>query len=241
MRAGRSAYRACCLAALAAGIAGCSSGSMTSELAAKPEAHTIAKLASSILHLPKDQKFSIALAPAQKSPGLSGSADATAQAAGDGNATLSASVENGGTASATFQVGHAFTNDTDRQMDLHVRLKFDYEYSAAAKPPSLAADGVLGVDIFARSTRGKLLKTIPVLNFSTAEGDLSSRGEKEAEFSVTLSPAEGAIIFVGGNVQIATKDGHSANGAIKLAKLEMAVEPKAAPAVSATSKPASIP
>ncbi len=222
-------------------LTGCSGGSMTSELAAKPDSHAMAKLASSVVHLPKDHKFSIALAPAQKSPGLSGSADATAQAAGDGNANLKASVENGGTASATFQIGHAFSNDTDRQMDLRVRLRFDYEYSATAKPPSLAADGVLGMDIYARNTRGKLLKTIPVLSFSTAEGDLSSRGEKEADFTVTLSPADGAIIFVGGNVQITTKDGHSAGGTIKLSKMEMDVEPKPAPVVEATSKPATKP
>lgn len=236
-----SALRAGCLVVLGACFAGCSGGSMTSELAVKPEAHSISKPASSTIRLPKDEKYSIALAPAQKSPGLSGSADATAEAGRDGNANLIASVENGGTASATFQLGHAFTNETDRQMDLHIRLRFDYEYSAAAKPLAPSADGVLGVDVFARSTRGKLLKTIPVLNFSTAEGDVSSRGSKEAEFAVTLSPADGAIIFVGGNVQIATKDGHSANGAIKLTKLEMEIEPKAAPAVSAATKPAAVP
>lgn len=233
--------RTCCISMLGLLFAGCAGGSMTSELAAKPDSHAMSKLASSVIHLPKDQKFSIALAPAQKSPGLGGSADATAQAASDGNASLHASVENGGTASATFQVGHAFSNDTDRQMDLRVRLRFDYEYSAAAKPVSLAADSVLGVDIFARSTRGKLLKTIPVLTFSTAEGDLSSRGVREADFSVTLSPAESAIIFVGGNVQITTKDGHSANGTINLSKLEMSVEPKPAPMVEATSKPTTKP
>lgn len=241
LNSSRTAVLTCCLIGINSLIGGCSSGSMTSELVAKPESRSLAKLGSSVIHLPRDEKFSIALAPAQKSPGLLGTADANSQAAHEGNASLSASVDNGGGASATFQIGHAFSNDTDRQMDLHVRVRFDYEYSAGAKPPSLSADGLLGMDVYARSTRGKLLKTIPVLSFSTSEGDLAGRGNKEAEFVVTLGPADGAIIFVGGNIQITTKDGHSANGVIKLSKLEMDVEPKTAPATSVTTRPATAP
>lgn len=225
-------------AALLLLVAGCSSGSMTSELAARPEPRAIAKLAAGMLRLPQDEKFSIALAPAQKSPGIMGVADANAKATHDGNADLSATVENGGTASATFQVGHAFANDSDRQMDLKIRLRFDYEYHAEARPAALTEDAVLGVDVFARSDRGKLLKTINVLKFSTAEGDVTSRGNKEADFVVTLAPADAASVFVGGNVQIAAQDGHSASATIKLSKLEMEIEPKSAPAIPAATRPA---
>jgi hypothetical protein len=219
-------------------LAGCSGGSMSSELTMRPDPRPLGKSAGSVVRLPKDEKFAIALAPAQKSPGLQGTADATASAAREGNAELTASVENGGTAAATFQLGHAFANDSDRQIDLLVKTRFNCEFRAEVKPAGETEDATLGLSIFARDGHGRLLKSVGVVQYSTSEGSLSSRSGRENEFTLTLGPGQSVSVFVAGDVRIDAKEGRTVSGAMRLTGLEMDVESKPAPAVSATTKPA---
>lgn len=230
---------ACIATSLFLATTGCGGGSMTSELTVRPTARPVAAAEAKPLRLPADEKFSIALAPAQKTPGLMGTADAVASASADGNAEITALAETAGNASATFQVGHAFANDSTRQIDLTCRLRMNYEYRAASKSAIETQDAILSLAVFARDSRGRLLKTVNVLQDDTADGGVSSKDRKEVEFTVTLGPGESASIFVGGNVTVDVKDGRSASGAIRLNGLEMEVQSKAAPAVapSATTQP----
>lgn len=218
-------------------LAGCTGASVGSELTVRPDPRPLSRSAGSVLRLPQDEKFSIALAPASKSPGLTGTADATATASRDGKADLAASVENGGTASAAFQIGHAFSNDSERQMDLRVKTRFGCEFRADTKPTSAGEDVTLGLSIFAREARGRLLKSISVIEYTTAEGGLSSDSTRENEFTLTLGPGDSISVFVAGNIAIEAKEGRTATAAMQLSGLELEVESKPAPAV-ATSRPA---
>lgn len=235
-----SAFRS--LAALGAALlvmttAGCSGAAVSSELSVRPEPRPLSRSSGSVLRLPKDEKFSIALAPAQKAPGLMGTADATASASRDGNAELSAMVDNGGAASATFQLGHAFSNDSDRQIDLNIKTRFDCEFRAEMKPAMQAEDAMLGLSIYARDGRGRLLKSIGVVQYSTAEGGLGSKSRRENDFTLTLGPNESISVFVAGDIAINSKEGRSATAAMRLSGLELEVESKPAPPIAA-SRPA---
>ncbi|MCC6358168.1 MAG: hypothetical protein IT450_05455 [Phycisphaerales bacterium] len=219
------------------GLAGCGGGGMASELSAQPEARPLSRSSGNLLRLPADDKFSIALAPAQKAPGINGKAEASASAERSGVGDASARVENGGTASATFQVGHALKNDSNNQLDLVVRTRFNYEYAAGAQPAGETEDATLSLNLYARDGKNRLLKTLTVLAHSTAEGDVKSKDRKEAEFTLTLGPGDSVSVFVGGTVMINTKEGRSADGSIKLSGLEMDVESKVAPTVAPASAP----
>jgi hypothetical protein len=225
------------VALLPLGLAGCSGASTSSELTVRPEPRPLSRSSGSVIRLPKDEKFAIALAPAQQSPGLMGTADATATATRDGAAELNASVANGGTASATFQLGHAFANDSDRQIDLNVKTSFDCEFRADTKPASLGEDVALGLSIFARDGRGRLLKSIGVVQYTTAEGGLSSRSRRENEFTLTLGPGDSVTVFVAGDIAINGKEGRTATAAMSLSGLELEVQSKPAPPVT-TTRPA---
>ena len=228
------------MAVAALAPAGCSGAAVSSELAVRPEPRPLSRSSGSVLRLPKDEKFAIALAPAQKSPGLMGTADATASASREGSAELSAEVENGGTASATFQIGHAFSNDSERQMDLNIKTRFDCEFRAETKPATQAEDATLNLSIYARDGRGRLLKSIGVVQYSTVEGGLGSKSRRENDFTLTLGPSETVSVFVAGDIAINAKEGRSATAAMRLSGMELEIESKPAPAI-ATTKPAGPP
>lgn len=230
------AWMSGCLAALAP-LAGCSSGGMASELSSQPRAEPLGRSIGKTLRLPADVRFSIALAPAQKAPGINGKADASASAERTGSGDAAARVENGGAASATFQIGHAFKNDSDAQLDLLVRTRLNFDYAASAKPKGETQDATLSLNLYARDGKSRLLKTLALLSHTTAEGDVKGSDRKEAEFTLTLGPGDSVSVFAGGTVMINTKEGRSADGSIKLNGLEMEIESKAAPAVAPASAP----
>ncbi|MBI5865918.1 MAG: hypothetical protein HZB38_15725 [Planctomycetes bacterium] len=220
-------------------LTGCGGGSPAAELNVRPEPRTVSATAAKPLRLPQDERFSIALAPSQKAPGLLGKADANSNARSDGTADASAKVENGGTASSSFQLGHVFSNDSERQVDLAVRVSFDFQYDATAQPPNVGEQAALKLDIFARDGRGRMLKTVNVLQYTTGEGDIAGRSRNQSDFSVPLGPRETLAVYAGGNASINAKDGRSGTGGIRISGLEMEVQSKPAPPIGAASQPAS--
>lgn len=209
---------------------GCSGGDFGSELSARPVPRSL-DLNGQVLRLPQDEPFSIALAPTQEQPGLGGKADANAQVSNRGDADANAQVDNGGAASAEFQLGHAIKNDSDRQASLLVRLHCEFETTAEATPPGPLRDAEVGLRLYARDGRNRLLRNMQLAHHSTEEGAASSRVGKDVDFRLTLGPREWVSVYVAGGVHIDTQEGHSARGAIKLSGLKMEIETELAPPV----------
>jgi hypothetical protein len=213
------------------GPLGCAGGNFASELSAKdkPIPQPLSNAAGKTIRLPQDKPFSLIVNDSQQKAALDGSAEADAEAQRDGQAQASASVSDGGQARATFQLGHAFKNDTERQTDLHVTVRCDYEYEAG--PASRWGDATVGLKLYARDGRNRLLTSFSLVQHSTEDGAATSKDSKVMDFTLTLGPGESVNVFLGGQVEIDIDAGRSAHGSLKLSGLEMEVEPRPAAAV----------
>jgi len=210
---------------------GCANGGSGTELAVRPVPRALEGVDGETIRLPQDEPFSIALRPLREAPGLTGGADADAHVSRDGNADAFARVENGGSAQAVFQLGHAFQNDSDRQMELNVRLRCAYEVAAGATPPSPFPRAKVDLRLCARGRSNRLLRNLNLAHHSTEEGAAASTDQKDVRFMLILSPHESVSIFVAGTVTAETREEQSAEGSIELSGLEMEVQTKLAPPV----------
>ncbi len=212
-------------------LVGCGGGDFGSELAMRPNPRALPADDGATLRLPQDQAFSITLAPKQAAPGIGGKADAVSNVSKDGNADALAFVENGGSATAGFQLGHAVKNDTDRMVNLHVTVRCEFETSAEATPPGPLPDATVGLHLYARDGRNRLLRNFSLAQHSTEEGAASSHDRKDIDFTLPLGARESVSIFLAGSVQVELPENRAARGSIKLSKLEMEIKTDTAPPV----------
>ena len=212
-------------------LVGCGGGEFGSELAMRPSPRPLSAEDGATLRLPQDQSFSITLAPKQSAPGLEGKANAVANAESNGQADALALVENGGSATAGFQLGHAVRNDTDRMINLEVAVRCEFETNAEATPPSPLPDATVGLHLYVRDKRNRLLRNFSLAQHSTEEGAAASTDRKDIIFALPLGPRESVSIFLAGSVQVELPEQHAARGSIKLSKLEMEIKTAAVPPV----------
>ncbi len=212
-------------------LVGCGGGEFGSELAVRPSPRALSRGDGATLHLPREEPFSIALAPTRETPGLGGTAEADARASKAGSADAAARVDNGGSALAGFQLGHSLKNDSDRLANLHVHLRCEYETEAEAAPPGPLPDAKVGLNLYVRDGRNQLLRSFTLAQHSTEEGAASSKDRKDIDFTFPLGAREWVNIFLTGSVEIETPEGHTARGSIKLLKLEMEITTEMAPPV----------
>lgn len=215
---------------LASGLAGCSNTRFGSQLSVQPRPQPISAAAGTTLRLPQDKAFSIALPSANREPGLGGTAEADADATGAGTAEASAAIADSGTAAGLFQLGHSFENDTSRQADFKFTVRYHYAFEAAATPESGYPDAVVGLKLYARGQRGRLLQDLSLIQHSTDSGSLERAGEEALHFTLTLGPDEVVTVFLAGQVKVEIREGRSAHGALKLRDVQMEVVTKPAPA-----------
>jgi hypothetical protein len=220
-------------------LAGCASAQFGSELSARPKARAIDKIEGAALHLPQDQPYNITLPKVTKEPRLEGTADADALAKPTGDGSASATVTNGGKAEGIFQIGHALTNATDRQADFEFRVRYNYEFEARATTELALPDASVGLRLYARSERGRLLRDLVLVQHTTENGAAQRSAGDSLTFTLTLAPGETVDVFVAGQAKIEVPDGRSASCALKITGLQMDVTTRPAPAVpaSAPSKP----
>lgn len=214
-----------------AAMSGCGGPSFGSELRNRPSTTPLASAESRPLRLPADAKFTIRHHESRQVAEFEGQAQADADAAPTGEARAAAAVTDGGTAEGTFQLGHAFHNDGPRQLDLGVRVRLEYQYEASAEPQTGLPDASVGLNLYARDGRNRLIRTVPLVAHSTEQGDASSRGQEDFSFSATLGPGESLSVFVAGNARVQTRPGRSARVAVRISGLELEVETRSAPAV----------
>ncbi len=226
-----SAWLLAAAGSLTLAAVGCGGANFGSELSAKPKPQALGRTEGKTLRLPQDEPFSIHLNRSQQQAGLDGTAEADARAKREGQGAVSARVTSGGQASATFQLGHAFANDGDRQVDLNVAVSCEYEYEAGADPATPWPDATVGLKLYARDGRNRLLNSFSLVQHSTKQGAASSRDRKELRFTLTLGPGESVNVFLAGQVAIEVEAGRSAHGSLKLSGLQMEVETRPAPPV----------
>jgi hypothetical protein len=225
---------ACCVAAslsLFLVLAGCGGDGFGSELKVQPTPRPLSRGDYGTVRLPQDEPFSIALAPTQKEAGLGGTAEADAHVSKGGSADALARVENGGSARAWFQLGHAFENDSDRQAELRVRVRGEFETDAQVTSPGPLPDAKVGLKLYARDGRNRLLRDFCLTQHSTDKGAAASTDRKEVDFVLLLGPRERVTVFLAGSAEVETGEGRSAHGSIKLSGVEMEVTTELAPPV----------
>lgn len=221
------------LLGLAILLAGCGNTRFGSELSARPRAHPIRATTSTKIHLPREESFSITLPQASKQPGLDGQAEADADATGEGTAEATASVTNSGNALGLFQLGHAFENSTNRQIDFDFNVTFHYSFEANTSTESGFPDATVGLKLYARGQRGRLLRDMTIVEYSTENGPARRQAEERINFTLTLAPGETVSVFLAGQVRVEIRAGRSASGSLKLSDLQMEVSLQPVPAVQA--------
>jgi hypothetical protein len=188
-------------------------------------------------NFPADAPFGIFHAESTKSAGLGSDAQSDAHALPDGRADASARIDNGGEASATFQLGQAFSNPGNRQIDLDVTVRFHYDYEAAASQTPAHVDGAVGLKLYARDHRNRLLRNDDLVAYTLDQGDSSGKADKEIRFTVPLGPGGTINVFLAGQARASAEFGRSGACSLNVSDLKMAVVSRPAP--PATVEPTS--
>jgi hypothetical protein len=212
-------------------LTGCASSGFGSELAATPAPLVIRETQPTTLRLPAETPFSIHLPQSTEQAGLQGTVDATAKVTKDGSASADAIVKNGGKGSATFQLGHVFRNETAQQLDLTIRVRYMFEFSVKNEPVQKLPDANLGIRLFARDARGRLLRDFDLIHHSTEQGAATRRSDEDLTFDVVLGVNESLSVFLAGQSSVDAPDGRSAESHLEIRQFSMEVQTRPSPAV----------
>lgn len=223
------------LALMCVSVTGCAGAGFGAELSKKPRPLLLNEVTGQTVRLPQDGKFAITLAPSEKAKSLEGSADADSNVSPDGSADAHVKVAHGGNAAAGFQLGHSFQNDTQRQIDLDVRVTADYAFEASATPPGPLPDAKVTLHLYALDQRNRKLTEFNFVEHATDKGAASSRDATDTRFTLTLGPGASVSIYLAGQVKVDAKADHSAAGSLKLSNLAMEIASRPAPDVQAAS------
>lgn len=185
------------------------------------------------IRVPGDTPFTILSSPSQENPAPGGVVQSHADSAPAGQARAVTSVEHGGAGSATFQLGAAFKNETDRQVDVTVSARYRYEFTLGTDARTRSADGTLSLHFFARDQFNRLLRDVSLLSQSTEQGTTAQSGENQLEFTVTIGARDSLYLFFGGAVGVDTlKSARTARAELLLTDVALTVSARAAPAVT---------
>jgi hypothetical protein len=218
-------------AGLLALLTGCMGAQFGSELSAKPKPRALRSTQSATVHLPQDEAFAIVLPSAHKKAGLDGTAESDADAKPAGAAEASASVKTAGTAEGLFQLGHALSNETDRQMDVAFTVRVHYEFEARNQPAERLPDAAVGLRLYAREPRGRLLRDLVLVDATTESGTAQRHGDETLNFTLTLGPGDTVHVFLAGQAKVDISTGRSASSSLKVSHLEFDVVTQPAPPV----------
>ena len=223
--------------ATALALGGCSTAQFGVEMAVHPKRYTLRKTEPATLRLPQDQRFAIALESDQREPGLDGNADASADARDTGEGVATATVERSGSGEGLFRLGQGFSNDTDRQMDLDVVVRYQYEFAARTEPDAGTPDATVGLRLYAHEEHGRMQRDLVLVDYSTEDGATQQQGDKTLTLTLTLGPGQTMDVFLAGRATVDVTAQRSASATLKLTDLEFEVATRPAPAVQATSAP----
>lgn len=217
------------LLAMASGMTACTGAQFGSEIGARPKLHLIRAVERTTLHLPKDEPFSIALPSVSRKAGFDGVVEGDATAKPTGEAEATATVRTAGTVESLFQLGHGLANDTDRQMDFDIKVRFQYEFIVTNEPAAPVPDATVGLRLYVRDDRGRLLRDMVQVDYSTESGAAHQAADKSVDFTVTLGPGGWINVFLAGLAKVDLAADRSASATLKFRDLQMEVATQAAP------------
>lgn len=206
-------------------LAGCESAQYGSELSASPRPRVMDS-AGSVIRLPDESPFSITLPESREQPLLNGKAHATCAADKSGPGSASAEVQTGGVAEALFRVGHSIQNGTSHGADLTCKVDVAYEFDVGASAATAASDAVVGLRLYVRDAQGRLLRSVPLIDYTSADGAVRRTGRDEVMIELALSPGQAVNIFVAGQARVDVPEERSARAAIVLRELKMEIARK---------------
>lgn len=212
------------MAALLA-LAGCESAQYGSDLSASPRPRVIDS-AGSVVKLPDETPFSITLPESSERPLLNGKADAKCAADRSGAGSASADVQAGGVAEALFRVGHAIQNGTSQELDLICKVRFGYEFEVDTSAVTAASDAVVGLRLYARDAQGRLLRSIPLVDYTSADGAVRRTGNEDVVVELALSTGNTVSLFIAGQARVDVPEERSAKATITLRELKMEIARK---------------
>ena len=211
-------------------IAGCGGANFGSEFESRPAPTALTTTPAGTTKLPQDHKFSIHRTTSTNDSGLGGTAEPTASAAADGSANVSVKVAEGGQASAVFQLGHAFENKSAQQVDLDVLVRFHFEYAAESSSADQPVDGSVGLKLYARDDRNRLVRNDELIAHPLDKGPTQGSGDREHRFTLTLGPGRSVSVFLAGQTQAKALPGRAGNCSLKISGLGMEITTRSAPA-----------
>ncbi len=224
--------------AIAPGLIGCAASGVGSDLTELPAPLLLREATPAQMQLPAQTPFSIRFSKSSEQAGLLGTADASASATREGACAAKAEVLNGGKASGTTQLGHLFKNDTNRQVDVTVRAKFHFEYSATITPDSRLPGATVYVMLYARDQRNRLLREFTLTNHTTEQGAAVRKSDEDVTFTLTLAPQDSISVFTAGQVDVDVPQGRNAVASLSITGLQLDVSTKPSPASQPASQPA---
>lgn len=212
-----------CLAIVLVTLAGCQSMQYGSELSATPKPLVLDSVADKTLRLPQDKPFAIHTRDKTEKPLLNGKADAGGDVDEQGKASATASVREGGVAESVFRLGHTFQNGTNAQAALTIKVRYQFAFDVKALTATAASDATAGLRLYVRDGRGRLLRTVPLLDHSSADGDVQKRGRDEVEITASLPAGDSLSVFVAGQSHVDVPDERSASASLTLEALEFEI------------------
>ncbi len=218
------------LAAWLCVLTGCMGTQFGAELSAKPKPRQLRSTQPTALRVPQDEPFAIVLPSASKKPGLDGTAEADATAKATGEAEATASVKQSGSAEAVFQLGHALANETDRQLDLDCTVRLKYEFDVQNTPAERLHDAAIGLRLYAREARGRLLRDLGLLDYTTESGAAGRTGDESFRFTVTLAPGDVVHLFLAGQAKVDIPGERTATAKLKVTGVQFDIAAQPAPA-----------
>lgn len=214
-------------------LCGCEGGG-PGELSMRPSTRPFRLDAA--IQVPRDFPFAILSSPSQENPAPGGVVQSHAESKSTGEARAVTSVERGGAGAASFQLGAAFVNDTDRQVDVTVSARYRYAFALSTDARTRAADGTLNLHFYARDQFNRLLRDMPLLTQTTEQGATTQSGENQLEFTVTIGARDSLYLFFGGAVGVDTlKTARSAKSELTLSDVSLTVSGRTAPAVTSAA------
>lgn len=229
------------IAASLLALSGCDANQFGAQLTARPRPSVIRTPAGTTFRLPQDEPFALALPQETSAAGLDGTADSDAHAEPTGHASAKARVARAGAAAAIFQLGHAFANETERQLDLECTVRFRYRFVVSQEPRASLPDAAAGLRLYARERRGRMLRELSLLDYSTVSGPASRESSESLNFTLTLSPGEVVTLFLACQAKADVPADRTAEAELQLDDLEFHVVTHAAPEVPVAPAPTGAP
>jgi hypothetical protein len=211
---------------------GCAGSRFGSDLPAPTHPQALRAPEGTHLCLPQDRAFSIAVPQVTRKAGLDGRADADATCSGEGSARATAEVIGSGEATALFQLGHAFANELERQVDLEIAVRYRCVFEAFSSPESGAGGAQIGLRLYARESRGPLLRELVLVQYGSEAGPARRHAADEVHFTLTLAPGAAVDVFLAGQVRIDVREGRTVRGSLELSDVELEATARPAPAIS---------